>query len=64
MEKFKNRSTFNILALNNPKKAAEQLRLKALGLQNCKTPAAILRALAEILFLSEKTIQRDWVREF
>lgn len=63
MEKFKNRSKFNQLALANPKAAAEQLRLKALGLENCKNPASILRALSSILFLSERTIERDWVRE-
>ena len=56
---IKKRSNFAKLAFKEPEKAADKLRLWAVGLENCRTTNDLKYALGEILFLSEKTIERD-----
>lgn len=58
-DKYLRRMNFARLAVNNPKKAANLLRSWARGLENCKNTADVIYALAQILFLSTRTIERD-----
>ena len=50
------------LALNNPKKAADKLRILALGLENCRNTSDTIRALCEIFSVSERTVFRDLIK--
>jgi hypothetical protein len=53
------RRNFAKLAIVDKKKAADKLRDAATGLENCKDISDIIYALNQILFLSERTIERD-----
>ncbi len=59
---IKKRSKFCQLALRNQKKAADQLRDYATGLENCRNTSDIINALSEIFQVSEKTIFRDLLK--
>lgn len=53
------RSKFVQKAIQNPQKAAEELKSLADGLENCRTTSDIVFALTEILCVSERTIFND-----
>lgn len=57
--KLEARKKFFKIANENPKAAAELLRSKAKGLENCKYSYDIVYALSEIFYLSEQTIEND-----
>jgi hypothetical protein len=56
------RAAFCKKAMQNPKEAANELRLIADGLENCRTTCDIVSALSEIYAVSERTILYDLVR--
>lgn len=56
---IKQRSEFCQLALNDQKKAANQLRDLATGLENCRNTSDVVKALCEIFSVSERTIFND-----
>ena len=56
------RSKFCKLALTDKKKAADQLRDLASGLENCRNTSDTIYALCNIFAVSEDTISRDLVR--
>jgi len=61
-EKYiKQRAQFCKTALLSPKKAAEELRDMATGLENCKQTADIVEALKNIFAVSERTIFNDFI---
>ena len=60
-EKYINqRAEFAQLALSNQKKAADQLRDYATGLENCRNTSDVVAALCEIFAVSERTIFNDF----
>jgi hypothetical protein len=48
--------------MNDKKKAADQLRSMATGLENCRNTSDVIRALCEIFAVSERTVFNDLVR--
>lgn len=62
-EKYINkRAKFSKLAVSEPKKAADQLRDFATGLENCRNTSDTVAALCEIFAVSERTIFNDLIR--
>jgi hypothetical protein len=62
-EKYiKQRERLCKIAMQNPKKAAEELRLLAVGLENCRNTSDTINALCQIFAVSERTIFNDLVR--
>jgi len=59
---IKQRARFCQLALRDNKKAAEELRVMATGLENCRNTSDIVNALTTIFSVSEKTVFRDIIR--
>jgi hypothetical protein len=57
------RSEFVKRVLDDPKKGAKELKEIALGLENCKNTYDVIYALSEMLYLSERTITRDYKRQ-
>lgn len=57
------RAQFVQLAFSKPKEAAKQLKDLSIGLENCYKSSDIIKALSEVLHLSEKTILRDLTRD-
>ena len=57
------RAKFVQKTIQNPKWGADQLRFLAMGLDNCKNTSDTVRALEQILFIEERTIFRDLVRD-
>lgn len=55
----KKRADFVKKCVNNPLEGAKELHEKANGMENCRTTEDIYFALNEILYLSERTIDRD-----
>ncbi len=60
---LKKRAEFVQKTFKNPKNGAEILRKMAIGLENTKNASDTVYALSEILYLSERTIVRDLVKE-
>jgi hypothetical protein len=58
----KSRERFCKLAMSRPKEAAEQLRVMATGLENCRNTSDTIRALCEIFAVSERTVFNDLVK--
>lgn len=59
---IKERSKFCKLAIEDKKKAAEQLRTMATGLENCRNTSDTINALCEIFKISERTVFNDLVK--
>lgn len=59
---LKQREKFCKLAMSDTKKAADQLRDMALGLENCRNTSDTIKALTEIFAVSERTVFNDLVR--
>lgn len=59
---IKKRSEFCQLALKDQKKAADQLKDLATGLENCRNTSDVITALSEIFNISERTIFYDLTR--
>ncbi len=57
-----NRSKFCKLAISKPKDAANQLRVMATGLENCRNTSDVIKALTEIFSISERTVFNDLVK--
>jgi hypothetical protein len=57
------RSRFCQVALENPKQAAKELRMMAIGLENCRTTSDVIMALQEIFCVNERTIFRDFEKK-
>lgn len=55
------RQKFAKLALNDNKKAAEQLRGMAKGLENCRNTSDVIYALMNIFCISERTVFNDLI---
>lgn len=53
------RAKFVQMAIQDPERAAKELRYMAEGLGNCKNTSDIIFALEEIFCVSERTIFRD-----
>ena len=53
------RKEFSKLVINHPDKAAELLESRAKELKNCKYLYERINVLADILFLSTRTIEND-----
>jgi len=56
------RSNFCQLAMQDQKKAANELRSLATGLENCRNTSDVINALCEIFQVSERTIFRDLLK--
>lgn len=56
------RAKFCQLAFKNQKKAADELRQLATGLENCRNTADVVNALCTIFNVSERTVFRDIVK--
>lgn len=54
------RGKFCETAMNDPKKAAEELRSMAIGLESCKYTSDKITALSTIFAVSERTIERHF----
>jgi hypothetical protein len=61
-EYIERRAAFCKLANSNPKKAADELRMIADGLECCKNTSDVVAALSEIYAVSERTILYDLIR--
>lgn len=59
---IKQRAIFCQGALADNKMAAKKLRDMATGLENCNNTSDVIYALQSILYVSERTIFRDLVR--
>jgi hypothetical protein len=59
----KKRADFVQAAFKNPKEGAKILHAMAEGLGNTKTSSDTVYALSQILYISERTIVRDLIRE-
>ena len=57
------RRKFCKLALRDSKKAADELRGMAKGLENCRNTSDIVFALANIFCVSERTVLNDLISE-
>lgn len=57
------RAAFIQGAMNDPKWGAEQLRDMALGLESCTKTMNTVYALQDILFLSERTVFCDYLKD-
>lgn len=57
-----NRTKFCKLAITNKKEAANQLRVMATGLENCRNTSDVIKALTEIFNISERTVFNDLVK--
>lgn len=55
------RTNFCKLALRDQKKAANQLRDMATGLENCRNTSDVINALCQIFAVSERTVFRDLI---
>lgn len=62
VEGIEQRVAFCKLAINNPAEAANELRMIADGLENCRTTSDVVAALCEIYAVSERTILYDLVK--
>ena len=63
MRRIKNgRSKFCKLAMTDKRKAANQLRDMATGLENCRNTSDVIKALCEIFAVSERTVFNDLVK--
>lgn len=56
------RVEFCQLAVRDQKKAANELRDLATGLENCRGTSDIVNALSQIFAISERTVFRDLVK--
>jgi hypothetical protein len=56
------RAKFCKKAMNSPKLAADELRIMAEGLENCRNSTDVVAALCEIFKVSDRTILYDLVR--
>lgn len=56
------RSKFCKTAIANPKKAADDLRQLATGLENCRNTSDVINALTQIFAVSERTVFNDLVK--
>jgi len=54
-----NRVKFVQMAIKNNKKAAYELKLMAIGLQECRNTNQTITALSDIFGVSKATIMRD-----
>ena len=61
--KLNKRAEFVYQTCKDPIATAKNFRSIANGIEYCKTPADVIFALSEILFLSENTIYKD-LRKF
>ena len=57
------RAAFVELAIKKPKDAANKLRIMAAMLEGARTQADSEQLLSELLFLSTRTIQRDYTNK-
>jgi hypothetical protein len=53
------RSKFCQLAMTDKKRAAEKLRVMAIGLENCRNTSDIIYSLTQIFGVSERTVFND-----
>jgi hypothetical protein len=56
------RSKFCKLAITDKKKAANELRVMATGLENCRNTSDVINALTNIFAVSERTVFNDLVK--
>lgn len=56
------RSDFIKLAVSKPAIAAKQLKSLAVGLENCRNISDSVKALQEILYISERTVFNDLIK--
>lgn len=60
---IKRRTEFVQSTLKNPEEGARRLRDLALSLENTNTSSDVIYALSQILYVSERTIERDLIRD-
>ena len=56
---IKSRARFCQLAMTDKTKAADELRMMATGLENCRNTSDVVNALCQIFAIGERTVFND-----
>lgn len=59
---IKKRAAFCKMAMADQKQAADELRVMAKGLENCRNTSDVINALTVIFAVSERTVFNDLVK--